>query len=200
MFTMVRNTQPVAGTLWDIYDAINDSHHGAGCGDTLSDGVTRMWDVLTNHPGTAMYTIADFYRVFCQRYGAGDPVLAQKLQKIFCEHGIPAVALSCGVVAVNDPGPPQVAGLRVTPNPTVADARIAFSVPSNERHARTTLSIYSVSGRSVRRLVDGPSEPGVHEILWDGRDDDGRRINPGVYFLKLLTGAQRAEQRLLILR
>jgi hypothetical protein len=46
-----------------------------------------------------------------------------------------------------------------------------------------------VTGRRVRSLV--LERPDAGEIVWDGRDADGRVASAGVYWLRL-SGAERA--------
>src|SRR5688572_1132224 len=90
-----------------------------------------------------------------------------------------AVDASPGVVE----GAPRL--LRVTPNPAGAAvvSRIAFTLP---RAARVTLDVYDVRGARVRRLLDGDERPaGASSPSWDGRDDRGRAVPPGLYFLSL---------------
>jgi hypothetical protein len=45
--------------------------------------------------------------------------------------------------------------------------------------------VYDVLGRSVRTLVSGFVRAGGHHVMWDGRDDSGRRVAPGAYLYQL---------------
>ena len=47
--------------------------------------------------------------------------------------------------------------------------------------------IVDVNGRSVRQLPDATYAPGAHSMEWDGRDDEGRAVSPGVYFAVVKT-------------
>jgi flagellar hook assembly protein FlgD len=40
----------------------------------------------------------------------------------------------------------------------------------------------------VRALVDGAMAAGLHDVPWDGRDDAGRGVAPGIYFVRLTAG------------
>ncbi len=52
-------------------------------------------------------------------------------------------------------------------------------------YERIKLSIYDVTGRLVRVLVDGKKEAGQHSMRWNARDDAGRRVSAGIYFYRL---------------
>jgi flagellar hook assembly protein FlgD len=55
--------------------------------------------------------------------------------------------------------------------------------------ASAQLGVYDASGRVVRRLASGTSEAGPHQVAWDGLDGTGRPVGPGVYFVRVETGA-----------
>lgn len=70
------------------------------------------------------------------------------------------------------------------PNPFTSDTRIRFYLPAPEA---VSLSVYDVSGRRVRGLIDNTIGSGWHEIIWAGDTDSGRRAASGVYFCQLET-------------
>jgi len=45
------------------------------------------------------------------------------------------------------------------------------------------IKIYDKTGRVVRKLLDGIQDRGYHEIVWDGKDDGGREVCSGIYFV-----------------
>jgi len=47
------------------------------------------------------------------------------------------------------------------------------------------LEIYDLAGRLVWRFDISSLQPGVHDILWDGRDLAGRQLPPSVYFARV---------------
>lgn len=53
------------------------------------------------------------------------------------------------------------------------------------------LSVHDVSGRLVRLLLDDRIISGQHAATWDGRDDVGRSVGCGVYFLRFRAGETR---------
>ncbi len=72
----------------------------------------------------------------------------------------------------------------VTPNPFNPRAKIVFRCAAK---SKVELSLYDVNGRRVRSLVDGVLEPGLHEIHFDGSNDQGHDIASGIYFMRLKT-------------
>jgi len=59
--------------------------------------------------------------------------------------------------------------------------------------------VFSVQGRLVRKLVDGPQTAGTHTTAWDGRDDSGARAAAGIYYYRLTTQEGRFEKRMVAL-
>jgi len=62
--------------------------------------------------------------------------------------------------------------------------------------ARATLAIHDPSGRRVRTLAAGEFGAGEHALAWDGRDDAGRSVAPGLYFARLEAPAFTASCRI----
>lgn len=83
------------------------------------------------------------------------------------------------------------------PNPTRSASRIAYRTAAS---SVVHLQLYDVSGRLIRRLVDGLVGPGAHFATFDGRDEDGNRISSGIYFLRLETPEKTEGTRLIVIR
>jgi hypothetical protein len=93
----------------------------------------------------------------------------------------------------------RAAGLiyRAEPNPFRATTAIEFRAPSA---GRVALMIYNAAGQQVRTVADrcGASPQAV---MWDGKDDAGRLLPPGVYFVGLSCGNKIADvEKLVLLR
>jgi len=84
-----------------------------------------------------------------------------------------------------------------TPNPTRGDVSFAVALP----HAQAvTLSVHDLAGRRVARLLDGVLSAGEHEMRWDGRGADGRRVESGRYFIRLAAGDVRETRAVSMIR
>lgn len=63
---------------------------------------------------------------------------------------------------------------------------------------KASIRVYDVQGRSVRTLLDGYS-PASGEASWDGKADNGARMNRGVYFARVSAGNSAAATAKMIL-
>ena len=72
----------------------------------------------------------------------------------------------------------------IAPNPFVAATTIRFEIP--QPGGMVGARIYNTAGRLVRDLAREEMEPGVHELDWNGRDDQGERVSSGVYFCRIV--------------
>ncbi len=73
------------------------------------------------------------------------------------------------------------------PNPFRSATTIRFDLAESDE---VQLSVFDVSGRLVRALIeDEPLPAGPHAATWDGRDETGRVMSPGVYFFRMSAGA-----------
>lgn len=83
------------------------------------------------------------------------------------------------------------------PNPGLGSSRIRFTLPAP---TAVSLSIYDVSGRLVRRLVDGQMPAGEHDIQWDGSDGSGHEVATGLYLYRLDAEGHRRTGKAALIR
>ncbi|MEQ1832052.1 MAG: Ig-like domain repeat protein [Candidatus Eisenbacteria bacterium] len=67
------------------------------------------------------------------------------------------------------------------PTPSSSQTEVAFTLGART-HVR--LALHGVDGRRIRTLLDEAREAGEHRLEWDGRDDAGRAVPAGVYYLR----------------
>ena len=60
--------------------------------------------------------------------------------------------------------------------------------------------MFDLGGRLVRTLIAGQQQAGPHSMVWDGRDDGGRPVASGPYFLRLSQGGQKSTQAVVRVR
>jgi len=78
--------------------------------------------------------------------------------------------------------------LSLFPNPFRNQLAINFSAT---KPIQVILNIYDYSGRLVRTLSNNNTlKPGSHSIIWNGKDNKGKKVSSGVYFLRLETNQE----------
>jgi len=109
-------------------------------------------------------------------------------------------ASTVAITATTDvPGEaPRVTALaQNAPNPFGASTEIAFVLA---RGGRVSVAVYDVAGRRVAALADGEFEAGSFRVVWDGRDDLGRDVSAGAYFVRMVGAESHFERKMILLR
>ncbi|MBN2564317.1 MAG: right-handed parallel beta-helix repeat-containing protein [Candidatus Eisenbacteria bacterium] len=87
---------------------------------------------------------------------------------------------------------------QAVPNPFNPTTTIRYRVPSGGGPVR--LTVYDLTGREVRVLVDGTQSGGEHAVVWRGRDGSGREVGSGVYFYRLEASGTTFERKMVLLK
>jgi hypothetical protein len=69
-----------------------------------------------------------------------------------------------------------------SPTPARGPVRLRFALP---RATVVRLGIYDAAGRRVRELVSGTEPAGTHDVIWDGKDENGQPVSAGIRFARL---------------
>jgi FlgD Ig-like domain len=95
--------------------------------------------------------------------------------------------------------PPPAANLAFSavPSPFTGATTLRFELAYD---GATTLDVLDVRGRRVRSIASGTLSAGSHALPWDGRDEAGLRVAPGVYFARLRRADETRVLRLVRLR
>ncbi len=64
----------------------------------------------------------------------------------------------------------------------------------------TELRIFDLQGRLVRSLARGSYPQGFHTTTWDGKDEQGRDVASGIYFLRSSSLGDKRNLRITVLR
>lgn len=83
------------------------------------------------------------------------------------------------------------------PNPFNPTTTIQYQIPKAER---VTIAIYNLLGREVRTLADEMQQPGLHKIVWDGKDRHGRPVSADVYVVQMQAGEFSRSKKIVLLK
>jgi hypothetical protein len=80
----------------------------------------------------------------------------------------------------------------IYPNPSRGQIKISYNLPSGQN---ALISVYNRNGQLVKRL--STNRHGF--LVWDGKDELGKRVGSGVYFVKLVTPNKSYAEKVVIL-
>lgn len=83
------------------------------------------------------------------------------------------------------------------PNPFNAQAKISFQL--HRPHIPLNLRIYDIHGRELRALLDQPLPAGIHHVIWDGKNAEGKPVAAGIYFYQISAGQSKETEKMLLL-
>ena len=83
------------------------------------------------------------------------------------------------------------------PNPFNPETVISFSVANG---GQVELDIYNVKGQKVKSLVDDNLNAGNHQIVWNGLDENGRKVGSGIYFFRLKSDNYISTRKMILMK
>lgn len=109
----------------------------------------------------------------------------------------PYYTVAVGSVANNDPVQAEYL-LSVYPNPyrPAQGANLGIRYYA-QKNGVTELGVYNIKGQQIRSLVTNNSR-GAQQLYWDGKDNKGRIVSPGIYFFRLVNGTQQQTKKILV--
>ena len=57
------------------------------------------------------------------------------------------------------------------------------------------LEVYALNGRRIAHLEKGLQDSGPRQLFWDGRDEAGQLLPPGLYLLSVALQTQLAQAK-----
>ncbi len=122
---------------------------------------------------------------------------ANEFREYFVSHNVTSITFDPGywllcqvntyIGAEEMPGAGMITALYAAPNPFRNEVR--FTVGNGSGQIKNlTLKIYDTAGRLVKDLSSGVF---AHPVSWNGTDENGRPVLPGVYFLRAETATDQ---------
>jgi len=68
------------------------------------------------------------------------------------------------------------------PNPFNPGTKISYSLAEE---SRVTLLVYNVLGEKITSLVNDLQPAGSYSVLWDGKDENGKSVQGGIYLYRI---------------
>ena len=185
------NSAPANGVPMTLPGITDGAWHTAAVRWVPSDGLSFTLDgapTIVNLPTpgfaptrTSLLSFSSFNGGFTESVQLDDIVVAQ-----------------AQLAGVGDDAPLAFALHANAPSPFRGSTTLRFDLP---RAASVRLAVHDLQGRRVRDLIsDVGYAAGRHTIGWNGDDDDGRHLPPGVYLERLEVEGRSVSRRVVLLR
>ncbi len=83
------------------------------------------------------------------------------------------------------------------PNPFNPETTISYDL---KEQGKVSIDIFNIKGQKVKTLVDANQESGNHNVVWNGRDDNNKKVSSGVYFYKMKTDNYSATKKMILMK
>jgi flagellar hook assembly protein FlgD len=68
------------------------------------------------------------------------------------------------------------------PNPFNSQTTIRYEIPEA---SDVQIAVYNLKKQKVRTLLARRMEAGAHQVVWDGRDESGKQVASGTYWVHM---------------
>jgi len=86
------------------------------------------------------------------------------------------------------------------PNPFNPTTSINFGISRSFAGGVVTLKVFDLLGREIKTLVSEPMDPGQYSVQWDATNNNGERVQSGVYIYRLIAGEFSATNKMILLK
>ena len=93
--------------------------------------------------------------------------------------------------------PVQIELLSNYPNPFNPETTIRFGLPAAQD---VRVTVYDLLGKDVKELVHGTMPAGMHQVSWNGTDNNGHQVASGLYFYALEARDLRLVKKMILNR
>ena len=83
------------------------------------------------------------------------------------------------------------------PNPFNPSTTIEFSI---QNPGKIELSIYNLRGQKVKSLVSDHLGSGLHKVVWNGEDDQGREVGSGIYLVRMQSSGYTMSKKITLIK
>ncbi len=83
------------------------------------------------------------------------------------------------------------------PNPFTDNTTISFTL---DKPSDIGIEIYDLNGKKIKTLASGDFQAGIHQITWDGTEENHSRVPAGIYYYRIIGGNAAISQRIILIK
>ncbi|MEO0083407.1 MAG: C25 family cysteine peptidase [candidate division WOR-3 bacterium] len=92
---------------------------------------------------------------------------------------------------------PRTDNLISYPNPFANQTTIAYHLGNP---TKVKLGIFDIAGKLIKTLINKEQDKGSYKFQWNSKDDNGKKVAKGVYFIKLETDKTTEIKKLILIK
>uniref|UniRef100_A0A7C4U7Y1 T9SS type A sorting domain-containing protein n=1 Tax=candidate division WOR-3 bacterium TaxID=2052148 RepID=A0A7C4U7Y1_UNCW3 len=77
------------------------------------------------------------------------------------------------------------------------EGEIRYTIP---RDGEVRINVLNITGQVVKELVNGRMNKGSYRVVWDGKDNGGKELPKGVYFVRMESGKEVISKKILFVK
>jgi N-acetylneuraminic acid mutarotase len=170
---------------------VGGASSGAGSGDTLVYLYTvsaNSWFTETPIPAPRLWSMLAIHENWLYVLGGSDPASRQ-------DSTVAGRIYPTGIYLTKIANPNIF--MLSSPNPITDRATIAFTLCSR---SSVKISIYNVTGKYIRNLVNSNYEKGKYSVTWNAEDNNNKKVANGIYFYNFTTPEFSITRKLILKR
>lgn len=175
---------------------------------TDADGDNLLYDILYSPDGEAQQVVAvnvkaDSYnwnsRQWKSSAGSGKITIIAKdgFNESRAFAGNLSVENPTGIDNKNKTVPSSFSLKQNFPNPFNPSTTIRFEIPAESQVA---IRIYDLQGQLIRTLLNETIKPGIYDVDWNGKNEDGINVTNGLYFIEMTSGGYHHVTKALLIK
>ena len=147
-------------------------------GNLVPDGTYEIWVEYTSRNSASGGAVGPFTKV---AFTKGPDVVSITVPDETYFHNMVLNYTPLGVGVENELS--TTLDFATFPNPFNSKLNVTFQLPVT---GFVNISAYDMSGKRVVELVNEVLPEGDNSFSWEGKAENGQRLNPGVYFLRII--------------
>ena len=83
------------------------------------------------------------------------------------------------------------------PNPFYDKTKIKYNLPED---SKVKLIIYNIFGKEIKTIVNAEQPEGLNSVIWDGKNNTGKTVSPGIYIYRIITDKFEESRSLIFIK
>ena len=93
--------------------------------------------------------------------------------------------------------PLSTLNLRNYPNPFNPETTISFEI---SKPGDVILDVFNLKGQLIKRLINNQMTAGKHNVIWDGKDNNGKICSSGVYYYRIESNGITETKKMVLMK